>query len=152
MLDETADQDLHWVSLQLGAPQAELAAAHLPHVTDVSHRLKDFADTAAVIGHLDLVLAVDTGVAHLAGALGKPVWTLLSDTPNFRWQGDEHTSRWYPTMRLFRRPREGTWDGVMETVARALRIPTMAATDSEPSRPGHPNDAGPFGTTIRLTR
>jgi Tfp pilus assembly protein PilF len=87
---------------------------------DVGRQLGDFADTAAVIAHLDLVITVDTAVAHLAGAMGKPVWTLLPFAPDWRWgQHSAHTP-WYPTMRLFRQPAPGAWEAVCQSVVEAL--------------------------------
>jgi ADP-heptose:LPS heptosyltransferase len=83
--------------------------------------LNDFADTAAAICELDLVITVDTSVAHLAGALGRPTWTLLSHTPDWRWQLDRTDSAWYPTMRLFRQPRWGDWEAVFNEIRAALR-------------------------------
>jgi hypothetical protein len=84
-------------------------------------KCSDFTDTAAAICELDLVISVDTAVAHLAGALGRPIWTLLSHTPDWRWQLDRAASAWYPTMRLFRQPRWGDWDAVFAGVAAALK-------------------------------
>jgi len=80
----------------------------------------DFADTAAIISMLDLVISVDTSVAHLAGAMAKPVWILLPLVPDFRWQLDRSDSPWYPTARLFRQPKAGDWDGVLANVKSAL--------------------------------
>ncbi|MBI3860707.1 MAG: glycosyltransferase, partial [Planctomycetia bacterium] len=113
-----------WYSLQREADEQAVAAgwpAGAPSITALGPMLNDFGDTAAVIGALDLVISVDTSVAHLAGALGRPVWTLLSHTPDWRWQLDRADSAWYPTMRLFRQPRWGDWDSVFEAVAPALR-------------------------------
>jgi tetratricopeptide (TPR) repeat protein len=91
----------------------------------------DFADTAAVISQLDLVITVDTSVAHLAGALGKPVWILLPRAPDWRWLLDREDSPWYPTARLWRQQRLDDWDGViarvrgeLERLAAAPRPPT----------------------------
>jgi len=83
--------------------------------------LKDFADTAAVLGQLDLVITVDTAVAHLAGALGKPVWTLIGSFTDFRWMLDREDSPWYPTMRLFRQPRRRDWAGLVQRVVAELK-------------------------------
>lgn len=80
-----------------------------------------FLDTAAIMAGLDLVISCDTAVAHLAGALGRPVWTLLKTNPDWRWQLDRPDSPWYPTMRLFRQRRPGGWDGVIAAVGAALR-------------------------------
>lgn len=79
-------------------------------------RLKDFSDTAALISTLDVVISVDTAVAHLAGALGKPVWVLLPWIPDFRWLLDSPHSPWYPTARLYRQPVAGDWASVVEQV------------------------------------
>jgi len=100
----------------------------LPKVamTDWSAELCDFAETAALIANLDLVITVDTAVAHLAGAMGKPVWVLLPFILDWRWMLDRGDSPWYPTMRLFRQRSRGDWSGVVERVATALG----EATDS----------------------
>jgi tetratricopeptide (TPR) repeat protein len=87
---------------------------------DVGRTLGDFADTAAVIAHLDLVITVDTAVAHLAGAMGKPVWTLLPFAPDWRWGRYSAHTPWYPTMRLFRQPAPGAWEAVCQSVVEAL--------------------------------
>jgi len=84
-------------------------------------QFKDFSDTAAAIENLDLVIAVDTAVAHLAGAMGKPTWILLHFDPDWRWLLERTDSPWYPTVRLFRQRKPGDWDGVMSTVCRALK-------------------------------
>jgi ADP-heptose:LPS heptosyltransferase len=78
------------------------------------------ADTAALIEQLDLVIAVDTAVAHLAGALGKPVWVMLPTDPDWRWMLGREDSPWYPTMRLFRQARQGEWAPVIAAVRSAL--------------------------------
>ena len=79
-----------------------------------------FPDTAAIVSNLDLVVSVDTAVAHLAGALGKPVWTLLPFAPDWRWMLDRPDTPWYPTMRLFRQPRLNDWQSVLENVKSEL--------------------------------
>jgi tetratricopeptide (TPR) repeat protein len=89
-------------------------------VTDLSDELQDFADTAAAIAALDLVITVDTAVAHLAGAMGKPVWTLLPFVPHWRWMLGSQTTPWYPTMRLFRQTTRGDWKSVIERLAEEL--------------------------------
>ena len=80
----------------------------------------DFADTAALIAGLDLVITVDPAVAHLAGALGWPVWVLLHVAPDWRWLTERSDSPWYPTLRLFRQGRPTDWAPVMDEAARAL--------------------------------
>jgi tetratricopeptide (TPR) repeat protein len=115
-----ARRDLSFFSLQKG-PHAE-EASHPPAglaLVDLAPDLDDFSDTAAAIANLDLVITVDTAVAHLAGAMAKPVWTLVSLPLDWRWAG-EGGSVWYPTMRVFRQARHGDWDGVLSEVARAL--------------------------------
>jgi tetratricopeptide (TPR) repeat protein len=82
----------------------------------------DFADTAAVVKNLDLVITCDTSLAHLAGALGVPVWVALSHAPDWRWQLNRGDSPWYPTMRLFRQARPGDWDGVFLRMAQELAV------------------------------
>jgi ADP-heptose:LPS heptosyltransferase len=108
-----------FVSLQLGPPAAQLETAPFPLI-DVATRLTDFADTAALVAALDLIIAVDTAVPHLAGALGKPVWMLSRDDACWRWGRDRDDSPWYPTMRLFRQTTPGDWASVMQRVADAL--------------------------------
>ncbi|MFQ5962996.1 MAG: tetratricopeptide repeat protein [Candidatus Scalinduaceae bacterium] len=89
-------------------------------LTNLENELNDFADTAAVIANLDLVISVDTAVAHLAGAIGKPVWNLLHSAPDWRWLLDHDDSSWYPSMRLFRQTQFNDWIGVFERVKKEL--------------------------------
>ncbi len=89
-------------------------------VVDLSARLTDFGETAAVIANLDLVISVDTAVAHLAALMGKPVWLLLPYVPDFRWLLDRADSPWYPGMRLFRQERAGDWAGALARTREAL--------------------------------
>ena len=84
--------------------------------------LRDFGDTAALIEAMDLVISIDTAVAHLAGALAKPVWILLPFNPDWRWLLGRDDSPWYPTARLFRQPAAGDWDSVVRAVSAALRL------------------------------
>jgi hypothetical protein len=83
--------------------------------------LTNFSETAAAISAMDLVISVDTSVAHLAGALGRPVWTLLPHAPDWRWMLDRTDSPWYPSMRLFRQETRGDWAGVVSRVIAELR-------------------------------
>ena len=84
-------------------------------------QLGDFSDTAALISQLDLVISVDTSVAHLAGALGKPVWILNRFDTCWRWLLDRTDSPWYPTAKLYRQETDGDWDGVIRRVAADLK-------------------------------
>ena len=84
------------------------------------HELRDFADTAALIAELDLVISVDTAVLHLTGAMGCPVWGLLPFAPDWRWMLGRDDTPWYTSLRLFRQQRPGDWDGVIDVVAAAL--------------------------------
>ncbi|MBP2303062.1 tetratricopeptide repeat protein [Azospirillum picis] len=125
-------------SLQVGAAEAALdrvagGAAVVRHGGSVG----DFADTAAVIAGLDLVIAVDTAIVHLAGALGRPAWVLLSADPDWRWMRGRADSPWYPTHRLFRQPQLGQWEPVVGRLRIELaaligtRRPALAAPPCE---------------------
>jgi len=116
---QTADCD--FFSLQAGPRAADLAA--LPagvSVTDIGSRVRDFADTAAVMRQLDLVISVDTAALHLAGALARPAWALLPYAPDWRWLLQREDSPWYPTLRLFRQVTLGDWAGVINRVQEEL--------------------------------
>jgi ADP-heptose:LPS heptosyltransferase len=86
---------------------------------------EDFSDTVALIECLDLVISVDTSVAHVAGALGKPVWILLPLLPDYRWMLDRVDSPWYPSAKLFRQPKEGDWQSVISMVRHGLLALTV---------------------------
>ncbi|MBS1197331.1 MAG: hypothetical protein H6R18_1116, partial [Proteobacteria bacterium] len=120
--------DTSFISLQLGDAAKE--CAHLRDdfpVLDLQGEIKDFADTAAIIANLDLVIAVDTSVAHLAGALGKPVWIMLPAWgTDWRWELHNETTPWYPTARLFRQSRPGEWQAVACVMRDALLVERMA--------------------------
>ncbi|HSV13207.1 MAG TPA: tetratricopeptide repeat-containing glycosyltransferase family protein [Tepidisphaeraceae bacterium] len=113
--------DVRFYSLQKGpaADQVKSAPAGFDLV-DWMAELNDFADTAALMMNLDLVICVDTSVAHLAGALAKDVWVLLPKGPDYRWLLDRLDSPWYPTMRLFRQKHRGDWADVVRRVGEAL--------------------------------
>jgi hypothetical protein len=112
-----------FVSLQKGPPalQATSPPTGLSLVDPTSH-LEDFADTAALVDGLDLVISVDTSVAHLAGAMGKPVWLLNRFDTCWRWLQDRDDSPWYPTLRQFRQREPGDWKAVMLAVRAALEV------------------------------
>jgi hypothetical protein len=116
-----ARADASFVSVQRevreGDAGALAVAARLVHLGD---ELSDFADTAAVLALADLVISVDSAVAHLAGAMGRPVWILLPCSSDWRWMLTREDSPWYPTARLFRQPAIGDWDSVIEQLRREL--------------------------------
>jgi tetratricopeptide (TPR) repeat protein len=106
-----------WIALQKGEAAAQLAALSGDVcVLDGSSRDRDLAESAALIATLDLVITTDTSIAHLAGAMGKPVWILLPHISDWRWMQQTETTPWYPTARLFRQPTPGDWAGVLERV------------------------------------
>jgi tetratricopeptide (TPR) repeat protein len=116
-----ATAGVSFVSLQVGPRSADLATLPADTVADLAAELRDFAETAGAIANLDLVICVDTAVAHVAGAIGKPVWMMLPLCPDWRWllpAGD--TSPWYPTMRLYRQRKLGDWPDVVARVAADL--------------------------------
>jgi tetratricopeptide (TPR) repeat protein len=127
LLAPLAGADVDFVSLQKGeAAERELKALTAsgwngPAMLDVASELNDFSDTAALVANLDLVIAVDTSVAHLAGALGKPVWILNRFDNCWRWMRGRSDSPWYPTARLYRQKTFGDWAPVMQAVAADLR-------------------------------
>ena len=110
-----------YVSLQRDASGEDQACLlDCANVMDLGNQLEDFADSAALVENLDLVITVDTAVAHLAGALGKPVFVLLPFVADWRWLMERSDSPWYPTARLFRQPAPGDWDSVVAQVREAL--------------------------------
>jgi hypothetical protein len=116
-----AVKGVRFYSLQKDGPagQAKNPPAGLDLV-DRTEELQQFSDTAALVANLDLVISVDTAVAHLTGAMGKPVWTLLEFVPAWRWLMGREDCPWYPTMRLFRQPSRGDWASVVRKVAGEL--------------------------------
>ena len=120
LLPLTQMRDLHFVALQRELPEGDaqlLESANM--ATFLGDHQADLADTAAIIATLDLVITVDTSIAHLAGALGKPVWVLLPFSADWRWLRQRDDSPWYPTARLFRQPALADWAGVVTQVADA---------------------------------
>jgi tetratricopeptide (TPR) repeat protein len=103
------------------ATDQDLLAQNQEKITDLSDRLEDFAATATIIEQLDLVISIDTAVAHLAGAMAKPIWVLLPFAPDWRWMLQRSDSPWYPTMRLFRQDSPNDWEGVVNKVYDALQ-------------------------------
>jgi ADP-heptose:LPS heptosyltransferase len=102
----------HFFSLQMG-PGAEQLATVQAKITNLAPGIGDMADTASLLKNLDLIITVDTSVAHLAGALAIPTWVMIPFAPDWRWLLDREDSPWYPTMRLFRQPEFGDWQSVL---------------------------------------
>ena len=109
-------------SLQMGAPAGQLKQwGSQARVIDLQEEQKDFADTAAIVENLDLVISIDTSVAHLAGAMGKPVWVMLCKSADWRWMLEREDSPWYPAARLFRQSTMGNWQDVVTRIEHELR-------------------------------
>jgi ADP-heptose:LPS heptosyltransferase len=108
-------------SLQVPVPEGDEACFHeYSNLVDAGARCRDFLDTAMAIRQLDLVISVDTAVAHLAGAMAKPVWTFVPYSADWRWFLDRTDTPWYPTMRLFRQSHRGQWQPVIAQAAAEL--------------------------------
>jgi hypothetical protein len=119
---------IDWYALQVGAAAQDIAAAGLAgRVHDLSPQIGDFADTAAAVAALDLVITVDTSMPHLVGAMDKPGWVMISTAREWRWAGQETQSLWYPSLRLFRQQSAGDWSGVVSAMAADLGSPRDAA-------------------------
>jgi hypothetical protein len=114
------DIEATFVSLQKEVRAGDAASLESCDMLRFSGEIGDFSDTAALISQLDLVISVDTSVAHLAGALGKPVWILLTHAPDWRWLLDRDDSPWYPSARLFRQRETREWGSVTMRVREAL--------------------------------
>ena len=110
---------LRFVSLQFGANAADVAASGLADRIETPE-LGDFAATAGIVASLDLVITVDTAMAHLAGAIGTEAWVMLAHVPDWRWGMEGETTSWYPSLRLFRQASPGDWDTVVRKLAQAL--------------------------------
>ncbi len=120
-------RSVRFVSLQKGKAAASLRGSEPPFgLADDCALCKDFADTARIIAGLDLVISVDTAVAHLAASMGKPVWLILPLIPDWRWGLNQETTPWYPSVRLFRRKNHESWQQVVERVAADLACLTAA--------------------------
>ncbi|MBN3789243.1 tetratricopeptide repeat protein [Burkholderia sp. Ac-20353] len=110
------DLDVEWISLQKVVRDRDAALLEQSPIDSFDADLRDFSDTAALVRSLDLVVSVDTAVAHLAGALNRPVWILVTHLSEWRWMSERNDSPWYPSARLFRQPAPGRWQDVIESV------------------------------------
>jgi tetratricopeptide (TPR) repeat protein len=118
---------ISWYSLQAGDQRTDLAQTpETRGVHDLSVLIRDLTDVAALAGQLDLIISVDTALAHLAGGLGLPLWVLLPAAPDWRWNTEAAGLPWYPTARAFRQPRPGDWGSVVEAIGRELETAMMA--------------------------
>lgn len=114
-------KNVTFYSLQKGIAAEEVKSTMLDfELIDLTDKIKDFADTAALIANLDLIISVDTSVVHLAGALGKPVWVLLGDRPDWRWLMQRLDTPWYPSIELFRRQKPDDWASAMRMITQRL--------------------------------
>ena len=143
------------ISLQKGYGEEQLAAAppEMPVETlgpDFDSGSDAFVDTAAAMAHCDLIVTCDTSIAHLAGALARPVWVALKNDAEWRWMRDRNDSPWYPTMRLFRQSRRGDWSGVVEAMARELSA--MLAKSAAPRTIVAPCSIGELIDKITILR
>ena len=122
MLVAALPADYEYISLQKEVRDSDrsVLASYAP-VMDVSDELDDFADTAALCELMDVVISVDTSVAHLSGALGRPTWVLLPFSPDWRWLLDRDDSPWYASVRLYRQPAVGDWEAVLTRVMADLQ-------------------------------
>ncbi len=118
LLPLLAIERISFISLQISAPDG--FQLNDPRLFECSSDLTDFNQTAALIANLDLVITIDTAVAHLAGALGISTWLMLPAVPDWRWLLDRNDSPWYPSMRLFRQPVAGAWEPVIATISKQL--------------------------------
>lgn len=160
-----ADRDSTFYSLQKGSAAADCVTEMAScSVVDLAPRLVDFVETAAAIAQLDLVVSVDTAVAHIAGALGKPVWLMLPHVADFRWLEGRTDSPWYPTMRIFRQSVPGAWSDVIASVADALagfaptapgrhsdKAPVDSLKVNDPTRPREASDNGHKLAAVAVT-
>ena len=123
-LETLLESPYDWHILQKDIqPEDEATLKRLPQLQDHRHDLTDFDATAGLLSHMDLLISVDTSVAHLAGSLGKPVWLLLPYMPDYRWLLDRPDSPWYPSFTLYRQPAIGDWASVLQQVQQQL--PTL---------------------------
>jgi tetratricopeptide (TPR) repeat protein len=138
-------------SLQIGEPAAQIKElGSRVRLVDLQNEQQDFADTAAIVANLDLVISIDSAVAHLAGAMGKPVWILLHKSSDWRWMLDREDSPWYPTARLFRQSTLGNWQDVVASAERELHG-AVARTASVRNQQA-PGGAAPFPAVIDVIR
>jgi tetratricopeptide (TPR) repeat protein/glycosyltransferase involved in cell wall biosynthesis len=118
----TGTKQIAFFSLQIGERGLSKNSQFSKYMIDLNPYVDDFADSAAAIDHLDLVISVDTSTVHLTGALGKPVWVLIPFAPDWRWMLNRNDSPWYPTLKLFRQPKPGDWQTVIQKVIESISV------------------------------
>ncbi|MBI5062278.1 MAG: hypothetical protein HZB87_02065 [Desulfatitalea sp.] len=114
---------INWIGLQKGPAAAQASPERLPrhfNVVNWGELFEDFSDTAAAVECLDLIISIDASVAHLAGAMAKPVWVLLPAVPDWRWLLERSQTPWYPSAHLFRQSRDGNWGRVIAHMSASL--------------------------------
>lgn len=121
LLNLSHTNEIAFFSLQIGERSLTESDTHWP-IIDLNPHINDFADSAAAIDQMDLVISVDTSTAHLAGAMGKPVWLMIPVSPDWRWMFDRKDSPWYPTMSIFRQKNIGDWALVVNNIVQSLCI------------------------------
>ena len=134
---------VRWFTLQPGSPEGVELLQERIGLEDAGVGLADFAATAVLCSQMDLIVTVDTAVAHLAAALALPVWLLLPFSPDWRWGRAGESTPWYPSMRIFRQQRPGDWRGVLERVRRALEERAAEAA-GRPALPGKGGGSTPL--------
>ena len=112
-------EEVRWYSLQIGEDAAQIEPFE-NRLVDIGSRVINFADTAAILHNLDLVITIDTAMAHLAGAMGVPAWVLLKSSPDWRWLMERSDSPWYSSLRLFRQQTPGEWASAILSMAEAM--------------------------------
>ncbi|MFM7305705.1 MAG: glycosyltransferase family 9 protein, partial [Alphaproteobacteria bacterium] len=116
------DNNAAWFGIQKGIPATDLEAlSAAPHLRIFDSEITDFEDTAALIAEMDLIITVDTSLAHLAGSMGRECWVLLPFNPDWRWLLGRRDSPWYPSVQLFRQPQIGDWTSVLTQSRAALQ-------------------------------
>ena len=120
-LDILNIENVKFFSLQKNTGQKQIVKNSLSQkIVDWSNDFNQFTDTSALIQNLDLVISVDTSIAHISGSMGKPTWVLLEKIPDFRWMLDRKDSPWYPAIKLFRQQNQGDWQTVISEVKKEL--------------------------------
>lgn len=142
ILRPLAQLDIELISLQKEIPdQDKVVLESMPQLRRLGEELTDFSDTASLMENLDLVISVDTAIAHLAGALGRPAWIMLRQSGEWRWLQDRCDSPWYPSARLFRQSIRGNWYGVVDAIIEHLKASGLVFPGCEHTGTARPRPA-----------